>query len=176
MPMRFPLNIAPRKGFRNTGRDFGASRGKERQHAGVDLLATIGTDVFAMADGVTGEYVPRFYTKSDQAIAIIHDDITGRYCEIAVLPQFRKAGVAVKQGDKIGSVSVLTEHNASMLHLEMYRESKRVPLTVRTNAPYDRAGSLIDPRPILEQAAATSGIVIPISVAMLDEGDATCTC
>jgi len=163
----FPLQVPPLKSFHEEARFFGATRHDShrnvRLHAAVDLLGTIGTKVYAMADGITGEFAPSFYTKKDQAVAILHGNMTVRYCEIKVHPKFQYAGVMVKAGEEIGAISVLAESNSSMLHLEMYDTITPYHLTVYPPAggQFRRAGTLVNPTSMVEQAARNSCISLP---------------
>ena len=61
--MPFPLAKVPELSFKTAGRKFGAPRdGGKRKHAGCDLIAPLGTEIFAVEDGVVIQDSLPFYT------------------------------------------------------------------------------------------------------------------
>lgn len=148
----FPLATRPTESYKEGMRRFGANRSGGRQHAGVDLYASVGTHVYAMDDGevVQGPYA--FYLGT-QAIEIKHPQFLARYGEIRGVANGLKRGDKVTKGQLIGYVGELQGLNMSMLHLELYQGLGSGPLTIRGNLPYQRRGDLIDPTPILDNAS-----------------------
>ena len=52
--MLFPLKQRPALSYHSGVRTFGAPRGNGRLHAACDLIAPVGTPIFAVAKGVIG--------------------------------------------------------------------------------------------------------------------------
>ena len=143
------------------GRGFGAKRPNGRAHAGCDLIAKVGTEVFAVADGTVLlsksfniSYLPNVHVWE---ILIDHYFFQARYCELKGPAAGIKNGMKVTQGQLIGYVGQLSQ--SSMLHFELYSgNSKKYP-TQRGNskylyvppAKYERKEDLIDPTPYLNQ-------------------------
>lgn len=132
-------------------RYFGAPRGKGRLHAGCDLLAPVGSPIYAVADGVI-KRDPYYFYEDTNALEVVHTGYHGfvlRYGEInryKTVPGIR-AGVRVKEGDLIAYVGRLSS-GASMLHLEMYSPEAAaagVVLTDRGGGRFQRSRYLIDP-------------------------------
>ena len=148
---QFPLKITPRKPYTSGGRQFGANRKLGRKHAGCDLLAPIGTPVYAMDDGEVSIDVYAFYLGT-LALEIKHPDFVARYGEIGSVASGIKKGAKVKKGQLIAYVGKLRGLSFSMLHLELYSGSGVGKLTVRGNKPYQRRSDLINPTKILQKA------------------------
>ncbi|MCT4671792.1 MAG: peptidoglycan DD-metalloendopeptidase family protein [Prolixibacteraceae bacterium] len=122
----FPMELPPQndrgnstfvnKVWTNEGNstNFGAYRTSTRNHAGVDLYASWGTPIRAMADG---EVVFKGKWKSLHVgtIAIKHITASGRafiarYCEVDPSSVVLKVGQSVKQGEIIARVGFLMKN------------------------------------------------------------------
>jgi murein DD-endopeptidase MepM/ murein hydrolase activator NlpD len=147
----FPLKNRPTKSYKTGMRRFSSNRSKGRLHAGSDLYAAVGTDVYSLCDGVVETPKYSFYLGT-YAIEIKHKDFVARYGELGSVESTLTKGASIKKGQKIGTVGELRGLNMSMLHLELYSGDKTGPLTDRGNQPYMRRTDLIDPTPILDEA------------------------
>lgn len=159
----FPLDFIPNADYHKGGhaRYFGALRsGGARLHAGCDLLAPVGSPVYAMADGeVLGN--PSYFYESTYSVTIRHGKSILRYGELLafnandvrsdILPNV-KDGAKVKKGDVVGYVGRLTS-GSSMLHFEYYSGTSTGPLSNRTSPTlYKRRSDLVNPTTILDKA------------------------
>jgi murein DD-endopeptidase MepM/ murein hydrolase activator NlpD len=80
--MPFPLPFIPVLSYKTGGRKYGAARdGRLRKHAGCDLIAPRGTEIFAIDAGHVVERPQKFYRGTWQ-LAIRHPVGVVRYCEI----------------------------------------------------------------------------------------------
>jgi len=149
----YPLAIRATADYHKDARRFGASRG-HRKHAGIDLYAPAGTIVRAMANGVVILVRP-FYMET-WVIEINHGNFIARYGELDKDPSniFVENGDKVSRGDKIGKVGKLVgiKVPSNMLHLEMYTSTKKSPLTVRENKPFERREDLFDPTHSIDES------------------------
>ena len=127
----FPIAVPPTRTYMEGARRFGAGRLNKkkgethysRAHAGCDLYATVGTPIFAVADGEVVADPRAFYLGTDQ-LSIFHPslNLTLRYGEIQKGSAGRlKKGSNVLAGQRIASVGRMKKINLSMLHLEAYR-------------------------------------------------------
>lgn len=153
MTLRFPFNRRPGISYKTGGRYFGAQRSNGRLHAGCDLIARPGTEIFAVADGVIGASYA-FYSGTD-ALEVEHSGgFVVRYGEISGLASGVRRGSSVTRGQLIAYVGQLNS-GSSMLHFEMYSGADSGRLTVRSNPPYQRRSDLIDPTDHLDRASLT---------------------
>lgn len=155
--MVFPMKARPALSYHSGGRKFGALRDDgKRLHAGCDLIAPIGTPVYAVADGEIIAFYHFF--KTSFAIEVDHGDFLVRYGEVK--PQLA-AGLAkgsrVFAKQLLGEVGKLEGLNSSMLHFELYAGTHRGPLTVAANEPFRRRADLTDPTRALDEAALPFG-------------------
>ena len=133
-------------------------------HAGCDLIAPVGTPIYAVADGIFVKYY-EFYNQT-YAIEINHGSFTVRYGEVqppyeeandkwgnnappqkqckGISNEIRKDGSHVKRGQLIGWVGQLRtkakkgmKNGSHMLHFEMYANTKNGPLTINNHKHYD---------------------------------------
>jgi murein DD-endopeptidase MepM/ murein hydrolase activator NlpD len=150
--VRFPLPFIPKYSYHTGGRFFGAPRTRGRRHAACDLIAPLGTEVYAIDAGVVIIPSTPFY-RNTNAMAIRHKNgKVVRYCEILakdtlMLPE----GATVSAGQLIAHVGKM--YVDSMLHFELYSGTATGPLTVRSNQPYQRRADLTDPTPLLDRLA-----------------------
>lgn len=160
----FPLPFVPTlnwSGPAKGGRYFGAPRPKGRLHAGCDLIAKVGTEVFAIDSGVVLfskrfniSYLPSVHVWE---IMIVHPHFHARYCELSGPAPGIEKGAQVQQGQVIGYVGKLT--NSSMLHFELYKgDSSDYPTKPGNtkylyvpNGGYMRRSDLLDPSQYLDQ-------------------------
>jgi murein DD-endopeptidase MepM/ murein hydrolase activator NlpD len=141
--MSFPLPFVPAQSYKTGGRRFGARRdGGKRQHAGCDLIAPAGTEIYAVDSGVVIRGPYPFY-HGTYALEIQHGHFLVRYCEIRGAAQGISTGTTVMQGQLIAYVGRM--YTSSMLHFEMYRGTEGGPLTQRGNPPFQRRADLFDP-------------------------------
>ena len=182
--MPFPLPFVPKLAYSgpHAGRRyFKAPRPNGRRHAGCDLIAPLGTDIFAVADGIVVELSRQFY-RGTSAIAIQHPSLPGmkgdkyivRYCEIldrkhdsAFFGKLR-LGSEVVAGQTIAKVGKMERD--SMLHFELY--SGLIPaghLSMSSgrdcNAELKRRKDVIDPTPLLDELAKEVQDVMIFSLA-----------
>jgi murein DD-endopeptidase MepM/ murein hydrolase activator NlpD len=151
--VRFPMDSRPAASYKDGSRFFGANRDRGRKHAGCDLLAPIGTPVYAMDDGEVIQNLYHFY-KGSYALEIRHPNFVARYAEIGPnIPPGLKTGAKVKRGQLIGHVGKMEGITSTMLHLEIYAGTVSGQLTVEGNPPYKRRSDLLDPTPILDGAS-----------------------
>lgn len=176
--MPFPISFIPKlaySGSHKGARYFGAPRDHHtRKHAGCDLIAPQGTDVFAVADGTIYEVSRSFYNGT-AAVAVQHPNLPGmkengnyivRYCEVLNSQNdatyFRK----LKVGDKVSAGQTIAKVGKmkvdSMLHFELYTGEvaeksslsppKDKPLDKSTyDARFKRRKDLIDPTQLLDE-------------------------
>lgn len=146
----FPFSFRPTESYKDGARYFGANRSNGRKHAGCDLIAPIGTEVYAVDDGVVIQDMYRFYEHVN-ALEIQHSHFIVRYGEIKNVVEGIKSGARIKKGQLIGYVGRLDSGN-SMLHFEMYSGEQTGSLTVRENKPFQRRSDLINPTEFLDGA------------------------
>ena len=133
---------------------FGSSR-TLRLHAGADIYADIGTEVYACEDGIVRRVSEKFY-RNVGAIEITHKTCIGRYCEITPLKGI-DIGTVVKQGQLIGHVAKIDGLNISMLHFELYdNQDDKTALSITPRPPYNRRKDLLDPTEYLDKAEIKS--------------------
>jgi murein DD-endopeptidase MepM/ murein hydrolase activator NlpD len=145
----------PDLSYHDGAREFGAARKHGRKHAGCDLNAPIGTEIFAVKDGKIIQK-PYEFAGETFALEIDHSDFIVRYGEIQKeLPPGLGVGKTVKRGQLIAYVGkfVTEEHDIKhMLHFEMYSGEESGPLSDKLNPPYQRRGDLMDPTSFLDNA------------------------
>lgn len=166
MPI-FPLKKKDNAYKTIISRSFGSPRPTtspkpNRKHAGCDLTASAGTEVFAVDDGLVIEATNKgFLTANDSAgnafdvgvVAIWHGDIydgtdfIARYGEIDSVKVV--VGQEVKKGDLIAKVAKQGV-DGTQLHFEMYSANASGDLTQQGNLPYKRRSDLIDPTSYLD--------------------------
>jgi murein DD-endopeptidase MepM/ murein hydrolase activator NlpD len=129
------------KGYHAGARSFGWNRGGGRCHAGCDLYAPLGKEIFAVADGIIQNY--HFFYWKTFALEIDHGDFSVVYGEVqppadpekygitvtpevlklikslddfekSGLPNSFKKGSPVKKGDHIAYVGQLYKDNGSV--------------------------------------------------------------
>lgn len=131
---------------------FGAPRNNGRKHGGVDLAASAGTPVFAIADGVVIEAAGGFDQYGTSVISIEHGDIyDDDYCVVRYgeVDNIRfTVGATVNRGDIIAKVGV--QPGGTQLHLEMYSGIADGPFLQPNLLPYKRRLDLIDPTPYVD--------------------------
>jgi murein DD-endopeptidase MepM/ murein hydrolase activator NlpD len=155
---RFPLPKRPTASYKVGGRAFGSARPKAklkgRVHAGCDLIAPVGTEVYAVADG-TVWYVDDDFFDGTGEIAIDHGEFIARYCETRpTFPSGIKAGAKVTKGQLIGFVGKFETFSSSMLHFELYGKTAAGSLTDYNRPPYYRRKDLINPTGFLDKLEA----------------------
>ena len=129
---------------------FGSDR-TARLHAGADIYAPVGTEVYACEDGIVRRVSEKFY-KNVGAIEITHKTCVGRYCEITPLKGI-DIGTEVKQGQLIGHVAKIDGLDISMLHFELYdNQDDKTSLSVVPKPPYNRRADLLNPTEYLDKA------------------------
>lgn len=143
----FPLQIethTPVQGL------FGASRSNGRAHAGIDLYAPNGTDVFAMASG----RVRSIYLFYEDLLAFEVENDDGTLIRYTELDPLVKTGERVEQGQLIAQLRK-NSSGSCMLHLEIYATCSGQPTTQTDNrsnylyvshtSSFMRRSDLVDP-------------------------------
>ncbi len=151
--LQFPLKRRPSSSYKKGARYYGAKRKGGRLHAGCDLIAPVGTKIYAVADGVIKKY-KNFYHHT-HAIVVLHTGgFVVRYGEVSPsgLAPGLKIGSKVKSGQFIAYVGQLSG-GSHMLHFELYTGTESGRLTVRSNKPYQRRADLVDPTVYLDKAS-----------------------
>ena len=106
-PDNFPMEVSPRCYVLN---NFGDDRSGGRSHAGVDILATLGQDIYAMADGtITVQTIAGASnaTLSGNLLRVTHTSAGGTYTTYGHLSAFAPGitkGSVVHKGQLIGFV------------------------------------------------------------------------
>jgi murein DD-endopeptidase MepM/ murein hydrolase activator NlpD len=128
-----------------------------RKHAGCDLTASAGTEVFAVDDGLVIEATNKGFLEAKDSVgnpfnvgvvAIWHgdiydgDDFIARYGEVDSVSV--TVGQTVTKGQVIAKVAKQGV-DGTQLHFEMYSATASGDLTQLGNLPYKRRGDLIDP-------------------------------
>lgn len=108
----FPMKIEP---YTPAQGAFGTNRTSARVHAGIDLYAPSGTEIYAMTDGRVRD-ITLFYNNLMAIEVENKDGTTIRYTELEPLV---KAGDAVSQGQLIAKLRK-NYSGTCMLHLEIY--------------------------------------------------------
>ena len=151
--------------YHTGGRQFGRPRENgKRAHAGCDLIAPVGTPIYAVADGKIIKY--HYFYEQTYFIEIDHHDFIVRYGEVQPPweeakefkkppPQHQCRGLAielnnekitpVKRGDVIGWVGQLrkvkkdgsVKIGGHMIHFEIYKKTTVGELTQPSNKKYD---------------------------------------
>jgi murein DD-endopeptidase MepM/ murein hydrolase activator NlpD len=147
----------------NAQTKFGASRDEGRRvHAGIDLPAPAGTEVYSMDTGTVLYPPSRFFSNGEETydIQVAYSWGIVRYGEVGpkVGPGIA-AGVTVKAGQLLTYVA--SQKGGAQLHLEMYSNPEdRSPLTQKgneknySNVPaknYGRRPDLMDPTPWIQR-------------------------
>ena len=146
----FPFAHCPKESYKERPRAFGAPRSNgTRKHAGCDLIAPVGTPIFAVADGVVIEASNKEFYHRTHSVTIQHPGFIARYCEIMGLGP----GIAEKKtvcgGDVVAYVGRM--FTTSMLHFEVYAGILTGRLTVLANKPYKRRSDILNPTPLLDR-------------------------
>ncbi len=151
--MPFPLSLIPELSYKTAGRKFGAPRdGGKRKHAGCDLIAKLGTEIYAIDDGVVLQESKDFYHGTNSLVVQHRSGIVVRYCEILKKDEVKlERGAVVKAGDLIAHVGKM--HVDSMLHFELYSGQAFGELTQRNNGAFQRRSDLVDPTDLLDKLA-----------------------
>jgi murein DD-endopeptidase MepM/ murein hydrolase activator NlpD len=159
----FPLAFVPKQDYHkstNHKRWYGAPRKNGRWHAGCDLIAPVGTAIYAVDAGVVEMASDRGFvsgTRDDGTqfsvgvLAIKHDSgFWARYCEIKSLAKGVRKGTRVSKGQVVAYVGLMKKDH--MLHFELYQGTATgdLGLTQRSSKPYQRRSDLIDPTPYLD--------------------------
>ena len=147
--MKFPINTEKDiKSFLTGAGRFGAIRdGGKRLHGGCDIYEKEGTEVVAIEKGVVRRISTAFY-RNVGAIEIIHENYIARYCEIE--PLDFKIGEIVEEGQVLGKIKKIDGISQSMLHFEMYSNTKDTsPLSVKDINEYGRRKDILNPTEFL---------------------------
>lgn len=163
--MPFPLPFVPKPDYhkpsgraQHHGRYFGARRdGGRRLHAGCDLIAPVGTEIYAIDDGTVVELNQSFYHGTG-VIALKHPGgYIARYCEI--LPdsiEDTERNQRFKAGDVIARVGKM--YSMSMLHFELYAGTGSGPLTAHgSRSQFKRRSDLLNPTSFLDSLRGNVG-------------------
>ena len=96
---------------------YAQTRGSERQHEALDILAAAGTPVLAVADG----HIEKLFTSVQGGLTIYQFEPTGRYAYYYAHLQGYAAGLAegqqVRRGEVIGYVGSTGNANPAAPHL-----------------------------------------------------------
>jgi murein DD-endopeptidase MepM/ murein hydrolase activator NlpD len=116
------------KSVASTGRKaFKASRG-DRWHAGIDIIAPVGTKVVATEDGKVVNYFrftkPPKYNTTYCLIIQHNSGHVANYGEIQ--KAYVKIGAEVKAGQEIAEIGQVGLKGSSMLHFELYKKGTKV--------------------------------------------------
>ncbi|HKU43115.1 MAG TPA: M23 family metallopeptidase [Polyangiales bacterium] len=186
--MPFPLSFVPKLAYSgpNKGRRyFGAPRDNHtRKHAGCDLIAPLGTDVFAVADGTVYEFSPAFHNGT-AAIAVQHPNLPGmkegsyivRYCEVLDGKKDSAYFGNLRLGDKVVAGQTIAKVGKmlvdSMLHFELYSgdvtEKSRLSApkgkldTSKYDEKFKRRKDLMDPTQLLDDLAGDLVMVFTLA-------------
>ena len=135
-----PVQGVPRTNLRP---DFDESRGGERRHEALDILAPRGTPVLAADDGV----VEKLFTSVPGGLTVYEFDPTRTYCyyyaHLDAYAEGLREGQEVRKGDRIGYVGTTGNAPAGTPHLHF---------AISRLGPEKRwwQGVPIDPYPILK--------------------------
>jgi murein DD-endopeptidase MepM/ murein hydrolase activator NlpD len=132
---------------------FGAPRGSDRKHAGVDIPARAQAPVLAVADGVV--VAKQGWSGPNAKALLVEHVIGGRKVVVlygAVAPNSSKfeIGDSVKAGEEIAKIGVYPK-GSSMLHIEAYTEGTKKNYRWFSGQP--APSRLLDVTPILLVAA-----------------------
>jgi murein DD-endopeptidase MepM/ murein hydrolase activator NlpD len=132
----------------NGSHSYGSKRKSGRLHAGIDLYAPRGSEVYSIQDGIISR-ISLFYEGS-YAIEIMHNSCIFRYCEIKPLATLQD-GYQISAGEIIGHISPLTSTALTMLHLEQYHDVKAIGALTQIGVNrYQRRSDLINPEKYLK--------------------------
>lgn len=149
----FPLPKKVDSYISNYSCRFGAPRGTNRKHGGVDLAAAVGTPVYAVGDGVVIEVAGNFDQYGTSVVSIEHGDIYDddycivRYGEVDTI--MVQVGATVSMGDMIAKVG--KQPGGTQLHLEMYEGTESGQFLQPNNLPYKRRSDIMDPTPYMDK-------------------------
>ena len=97
--------------------NFDQPRGAERHHEALDIMAPMGTKVFAVADGK----VAKLFNSKPGGLTVYHFDTTEKfayyYAHLDKYAEGLKEGAAIKRGDLIGYVGVTGNSDPKAPHL-----------------------------------------------------------
>jgi murein DD-endopeptidase MepM/ murein hydrolase activator NlpD len=162
---RFPLPIVPTQSYHQGGLRFGAKRKKDdgtvRTHAGCDLLAPVGTEVYAIDYGIVLDVPKTPFIPNTKLYSVIieHANYIVRYTEVSQnVADGIYPGATVHEGQLI---STLEKNNkgGAMLHFEMYNKDASGYLSQKNNTTYlyvpsdgiyQRRKDLLDPTNYLD--------------------------
>ncbi len=133
----FPMGPEPRCDILD---NFGDARSGGRSHEGVDILATLGQEVYAVADGVLVTQADASASLSGNAWGLVADE-NGTYYFFAHLSRFAeglKLGDRVRRGQVIGYVGDTGNPGPGNYHLHFEVH------------PGGQRAAAVDPLPLLE--------------------------
>lgn len=147
---------------------FGALRKYDR-HTGVDLYCNVGSEVFAVEDGVvvavedfTGAKAASPWWFDTRSVLIEGDSGVVLYGEIREYPEL-VPGVTVHRGTIVGLVQRVLRHDkgrpTSMLHIELYYHGTKA--STGWGRDQLQPKELLDPTPFLLAAEEASGSLWP---------------
>lgn len=138
----FPMGPSPRCDILD---NFGDARSGGRRHEGIDILATVGQDVYAVADGLLVSQADASASLSGNAWGLTADD--GTYYFFAHLSRFADGltlGDRVRRGQVIGYVGDTGNPGPGNYHLHFEVH------------PGGQRAAAVDPLPLLEVPIACS--------------------
>ncbi len=151
----FPFKTPPSVSWHTGARNFGARRDKgRRKHGGCDIIKPVGTQIYAVADGVLVHEETFFYMKT-YYVTYQHGPYLVRYGEIMRGSSTRKKkGQTIKKGEPLAKVGQLIDNKGrkrgTMLHIEMYSKGNLHTTLRSERGPYQRRSDVIDPGPHLD--------------------------
>lgn len=110
---------------------FGASRGSNSLHQGVDISASTGTNIFAARAGVV--YLAGWHKSMGNYVCIRHGMGNGKYVYTTYMHMTKRAvakGAEVNQNTVIGYVGSTGDSSGPHLHFHIFTSSSKSPYSV----------------------------------------------
>lgn len=147
----FPLAQVPSDFCDTPGEEkaFGSNRKGWRKHGACDLLAPVGTPIYAVDDGVVSDF--GYFYENTYFVSVKHPNFIIRYGEIKKsLASGITKGEKVIRGQLLGYIGKRIDDDGnprkrSMLHFERFTGALTGNLSDEDSHPYQRRADLVDP-------------------------------